>query len=62
MTQEFDKNKLDLVKQKGLYPFEYMTDFEKFKVKWPSKEKCYNSFTVTKPCQKPRIYQVLQLE
>ena len=31
LIQEFHKNKLDLVKQKGFYPYEYMTDFEKFK-------------------------------
>ena len=30
MSQEFDNNVLDLVKQKGLYPYEYMTDKEKF--------------------------------
>ena len=31
LTQEFDKKKIDLVKQKGFYPCEYITDFEKFK-------------------------------
>ena len=31
LSQEFDKEKIDLVKQKGLYPCEYITDFEKFK-------------------------------
>ena len=30
-SPEFDSNKLDLVKQKGSYPFEYMNNFEKFK-------------------------------
>ena len=45
LSQEFDKNKLDLVKQKGFYPYEYMTDFEKFKEKLPSKEKLYSSST-----------------
>ena len=30
-AKKFDKNKLDLVKQKRYYPYEYMTDFEKFK-------------------------------
>ena len=45
MSQEFDKNKLDLVKQKGFYPHEYMTDFEKFKEKLLSKEKFYSSLT-----------------
>ena len=43
MSQEFDKNKLDLVKQKSFYPYEYMTDFEKFKEQLPSKEKFYSS-------------------
>ena len=45
MSQEFDKNKLDLVKQKGFYPYEYMTDSEKLKEKLPSKEKFYSSLT-----------------
>ena len=31
------------VKKKGFHPFEYMTDFEKFKEKLPSKEKFYSS-------------------
>ena len=40
LSQEFDNNVLDLVKQKGLYPYdEFMTDFEKFKEQLPSKEK-----------------------
>ena len=45
LSQEFDSNVLDLVKKKGFYPFEYMTDFEKFKEKLPSKEKFYSSLT-----------------
>ena len=36
---------LDLVKQKGLYPYEYLTDFEKFKKELPGKEKFYSSLT-----------------
>ena len=40
-----DKDKLDLVKQKGFYLYEYMTDFEKFKEQLSSKEKFYNSLT-----------------
>ena len=44
-SQEFDNNVLDLVKQKGLYPNEYMTDFKKFKEQLPSKEKFYSSLT-----------------
>ena len=31
LSQEFDNDILDLVKQKGFYPYEYMSDFEKFK-------------------------------
>ena len=31
LSQEFGNNTLDLVKQKGFYPDECMTDFEKFK-------------------------------
>ena len=38
LSQEFDNNVLDLVKHKGFYPYEYMSDFEKFKEKLPSKE------------------------
>ena len=29
---------INFVKQKGFYPYEYMTDFEKFKEQLPSKE------------------------
>ena len=29
LSWERDKNKLDLVKKKGFYPFEYITDFKK---------------------------------
>ena len=36
-----------IVKQKGFYPYEYMSDFEKFKVEFPSKEK-FNSFLTEK--------------
>ena len=45
LSQEFDKNVLDLVKQKGFYPYEYMIDFEKFKKELLSKEKFYSSLT-----------------
>ena len=39
LSQEFDSDVLDLVKQKGFYPYEYM----QFKEKFPSKEKFYGS-------------------
>ena len=45
LGQEFDNNVLDLVKQKGFYPYEYMSDFEKFKEQLPRKEKFYSSLT-----------------
>ena len=40
LSQEFDKNKLDLVKKKGFYPYEYTADFE-----LPSKEKFHGLLT-----------------
>ena len=45
LSQEFDNNVLDLFKQKAFYPYEYMSDFEKFKEELPSKEKLYSSLT-----------------
>ena len=45
MSQEFGNNVLDLVKQKGFYSYEYMSDFEKFKEELPRKEKFYSSLT-----------------
>ena len=38
MNQEFNNNVLDLVKQKGFYPYKYISDFEKFKEQLPRKE------------------------
>ena len=48
LSQEFDNNVLNLVKQKRFYTYEYMDDFEKFKEELPSKEKFYSSLTGTK--------------
>ena len=31
LSQEFDSDALDLLKQKGFYPYEYMSSFKKFK-------------------------------
>ena len=39
LDQEFDNNVFDLVKQKGFYSCEYMSNFDKFKEQLPSKEK-----------------------
>ena len=43
LSQELHNNVLDLVKQKGFYPNEYMSNFEKFKEELSSKEKFYSS-------------------
>ena len=45
LSQEFGNNVLDLVKQKVFYPYEYMTDFQKFKNELPSKKKFFSSLT-----------------
>ena len=48
LSQEFDNNLLDLIKKKGFYPYEYMSDFEKFKEELPSKENFYSTLTEKK--------------
>ena len=48
MSEEFDNKVLDLAEQKGFYPYECMSDFEKFKEELSSKEKFYSSLTVKK--------------
>ena len=45
MSQEYDDNVLDLVKQKGFYLYKYMNDFKKFKKQLPSEEKFCSSLT-----------------
>ena len=45
LSQEFDDNILDLVKLKGFYPYEYMSDFKKFKEELPNKENFHSSLT-----------------
>ena len=42
LSQKFDNNVLDLVKQKRFYSYEYMSDFEKSKKQLASKEKFYS--------------------
>ena len=44
LSPEFDIDVLDLVKEKGFYPYEYMSVFEKFKGKLPAKERLYGSW------------------
>ena len=45
LSQEFDSKVLDLVKQKGFHPYDYMSSFEKFKEGLPCKKKFYSSLT-----------------
>ena len=45
MSQEFDSNVLNLLKEKEFYPYEYMSDFEKFEEQLPSKENFCSSLT-----------------
>ena len=52
MSQEFENKVLDLVKQKGFYPYEDMSDFEKFLEELPSKENFYSSLTDRKNSDK----------
>ena len=42
MSQEFDNNVLDLVKQKEFYLYEYTPNFEKIKEELPSKGNFYS--------------------
>ena len=45
LSQDFDNKILDLVRKKGSYPYEYISDFEKFKEEFPRKEKFCNLLT-----------------
>ena len=41
LTQELDNNVLDLVKQERFYPYEYVSNFDRFKEQLPRKKKIY---------------------
>ena len=43
LSQEFDNNVLYIAHQKVFYPYEYMNEFEKFKVELAINEKFYSS-------------------
>ena len=45
LSQEFDNNILDLVKQKGFCPYDYISAFEKSKERLPGQKKFYSSLT-----------------
>ena len=52
LSQEFDNNKLDRVKQKAFYPYEYMSDFKMFKEELPCKDMLCSSLTDRKVSDK----------
>ena len=62
LSQEFDNSVLDQVKQIGFYPYEYMSDFERFKEQLPSQKKFYSSLTgkklVTKNMNNEHVIKV----
>ena len=44
LTEEFDYKNLELLKQKGAYPYEYMSSFKRFpEEKLPDRESFYSS-------------------
>ena len=58
LSQEFDSEVLGLVKQNGLYPYEYMSGFEKLKKRVPIKEKFYSLLTGKKLSDKENEHVV----
>ena len=61
LSQDFHNNELDLVKQKGFYPYEYMSSFEKFKEQLPSKKKFYSLLTSQKKNSDKEYEHVLKV-
>ena len=64
---KLDCDVLDLIKQKGFYPDNYMNSFEKFKVWLPTKEKFYNSLTDKKISDNeykhiPKVWHKLEIK
>ena len=45
LRQEIDNKVLDSVKQKRFYPYEYMSNFKKFKEQLPTKKEFYRSLS-----------------
>ena len=45
LVEEFDSKNLELLKQKGAYPYEYVNSFEKFSEEKLPARKCFYSFT-----------------
>ena len=45
LSEEFDNNASDPLKQKRFYPYKYLSNFEKFQEEFASKEMFYSSLT-----------------
>ena len=60
LNQEFDSKVLYLVKQKGFHSIEYMSGFENFKEKLPSKEK-FSSLLACKKISATEYEHVLKV-
>ena len=52
LSPEFVSKVSNVAKQKGFYPYEYMSDFGKFKEHFPSKENLFSSLTGKKNSDK----------
>ena len=61
LSQELNDNILYLVIQKVFYPYEYMSEFEKFKEKLSSKEKFFGSFKSKKKISDKEYQHVLKV-
>ena len=62
MSQELDSGLLDLAKEKGCYPSEYMSVFEKFKEELPTKEKFFVRVWDRSEMKKMKYYPDLYLK
>ena len=59
LSQEFSDELLKLVKQKGVYPYEYMNNFKKFpNKKLPDKSKLYSSVKDEYISEKKCLYAI----
>ena len=59
LSQEFSDELLKLVKQKGVYPYEYMNNFKKFpNKKLPDKSKLYSSVKDEYISEKKYLYAI----
>ena len=56
LVEEFDSENIELLKQKGTYPYEYMNSFERFnEEKLPARKYFYSSTKDGKICDDGKI-------